>query len=151
MKRLLGIIILAALAGTAWGQVVTTGWTRVDSISATLAQNKACTTAAIDVRSLGGFSFQLYDSVKAAETGTVTVKMQGAFSVNRPSKSWKMWTAGGFADSLPASAVSVTAAGHTQIYDNTYKVPRVPYIRYIITNTGDSLWTTLYYLVNEEK
>lgn len=151
MKSVITILVILLLAAAAWGQVFTTSWTRVDSTWAVLAQNKACTTAAIDVRALGGFGFQLYDSVKAGETGTLTVKMQGCYSINIPSKSWKMWTASGFTDSLPVSALSVTAAGATQLYDKTGYVPRIPWVRFILSNAGDSLWTTIYYLMNEDK
>jgi hypothetical protein len=77
--------------------------------------------------------------------------MQGAYGETMPTKSDVMWTASGFTDSIPVSAVNITATTVSQHYDRTAYVPRVPYFRYILTNTGDSLWTKIYYLCNEDK
>lgn len=151
MKRLTIIVALLVLSGLAFGEVVTEGKTIIATKVCTLATNKACTTAAIDVKSLGGFGIRAWDSVKSTTTGTLTVKIQGCEATTVPTKANVMWSASAFTDSLPISALSITAKGPTTRYDWTAKVPRVPYVRYIMTNAGDSLWCTLYWLMNEDK
>ena len=145
MKRIF-VSLMIFWAASAMAQATVQGYTSTYAKVCTLAQNKACTTATLQTGNLGGFAMQLWDSVKATTTGTLTLKVQGAL-VNKAAA----FTSTGFSDSTVFSSLSVTAAAWTQIYDHTQYCPRTPFQRYIITNTGDSAWVKFYFFGNEDK
>ena len=149
MKRMLFVLVILAVAGAAFAQPQVSGLTLTYSKTCTLGIAKACTTDVLSVLNLGGFSFQLWDSVKADTSSTLTIKVQGSYW-NRPAA----FTSTGFTDSLPVNALVVTQQGiYSGIYDITGTVPRVPWIRYILTNSGSQgrLWVKFGTACNENK
>ena len=104
-----------------------------------LATNKACTTKTYQIGSLGGFSFAMWDSVSGADSAAIlTVKAQVAWRDTNPAFSCTGWNGDSIlcTDSLTGGATAVSLVKWTRGYDFSSKVPRAPYLRYIITNIG---------------
>lgn len=102
-----------------------------------LNPNQACTLNVIPFGALGGYSVSYWDSVKQGsnkDTIILQLKLQGA-NYNTASA----FSSYGFSDSI---AFQDTCVSHNaglycpRVYDMTSYIPRVNYLRPIITNLG---------------
>jgi hypothetical protein len=100
---------------------------------------QACTTISKDIAGFGGFSMQLWDSVKTSgDTIIINMKYQiankdtvAAFSCEDLADSTVF-----SADTLIGVAAAASKKGYSKVVDFSEKVPRCGYIRYIIKNNG---------------
>lgn len=151
MKRILILTMIVAMAGLAMAadinvkstvdrsQPITnppfTSWVK----SWQLNPSQACTTISKDIAGLGGFSMQLWDSVKASgDTIIINMKFQvankdtvDAFSCEGLADSTVY-----AADTTIGAAAAASKKGYTKTTDFSAKVPRCGYVRYIIRNDG---------------
>jgi hypothetical protein len=106
-----------------------------------LAPAKACTTKTYLVAALGGFSFAFWDSVKTGtgnvDTVIINIKPQIAWRDTSPAFSCQGWAT---ADSIVCTDTLIGAGTvltkWSRGWDFSYSIPRAPYLRYIITNSG---------------